>query len=128
MTDTVPNYFLSKQSLEETQQRKTKEWSRNNVYNICGQHNKKGFKGGGIMVDLKLLEQKRTSAVVYSEIKSRVRKDKKKKKATNSKEATIQKRNIWTQGHSREEGTSRCRWLAAHLGGLVNNCWLQCLH
>lgn len=75
------------------------------------------------MVDLKLLEQKRTSAVVCSEIKPRVRKDqKKKKKATNSKEDTIQKRYIWTQGHSREKGTSRCRWLAAHLGGLVNNC------
>lgn len=70
MTDTAPNYFLSKLSLKEIHQRKAKEWSRNNIYNSCGRYTQKGLKeGGGINVDLMLLEQKGTSSLLYSEIK-----------------------------------------------------------
>lgn len=58
------------------------------------------------MVDLKLLEQKRTSAVVCSEIKPRVRKDQKKKKKShkfkrrhNSKEVYLDTRTQQGEGN-----------------------------
>lgn len=70
MTDTGPNYFLSKKSLKEIYQIKAKDWSRNNIYNSCGWYTQKGLKEGrGIKVDLMLLEQKGTSSLVHSEIK-----------------------------------------------------------
>lgn len=57
---------------------KAKERRRNNVYSSCGQHTEKVLKeGGGIKVDLELLEQKQTSALVYNGRKSRVRKESK---------------------------------------------------
>lgn len=54
------------------------------------------------MVDLKLLEQKRTSAVVCSEIKPRVRKDQKKKKKPQIQKKTQFKRGI--SGHKDTAG------------------------
>lgn len=58
---------------------KAKEWRRNNVRSSCGQHTEKVLKeGGGIKVDLELLEQKETLALMYrNKIKSEERKQNK---------------------------------------------------